>query len=154
MRPYADSNFFTRVYFEMDGSAEAAGLLAASAKTGAPPLPLIWLHRFEVLNAFFRHAFLGREPGALRITEELAGVAMAAFHDDLDAAAFVEPADLSPQEIAPIFEELMLRHTARHGFRTYDLLHVASALALGCDAFWSFDAKASKLAKLEGLDVR
>ena len=32
-----------------------------------------------------------------------------------------------------------------------DILHVASALLLGCDTFWSFDVKALKLAKLEGL---
>ena len=45
------------------------------------------------------------------------------------------------------------QHTARHGFRTYDLLHVASALTLKCDGFWSFDPKASKLAALEGLET-
>jgi predicted nucleic acid-binding protein len=33
------------------------------------------------------------------------------------------------------------------------VIHVASALVLGCDIFWSFDAKAKKLAKLEGLKV-
>jgi len=57
-------------------------------------------------------------------------------------------------ELEQQFEELSLRHTARRGFRTYDLLHVASALALKCGMFWSFDPKASKLAALEGLKVR
>jgi predicted nucleic acid-binding protein len=52
-----------------------------------------------------------------------------------------------------MFRELSNRHTAKGGFRTYDILHVASALVLGCDTFWSFDAKAKKLAKLEGLAV-
>ena len=52
------------------------------------------------------------------------------------------------------FEELALRQTAQHGFRTYDLLHVASALILFCDTFWSFDPKASRLAAKEGLRVR
>jgi len=41
----------------------------------------------------------------------------------------------------------------KHGFRTYDLLQVASALLLGCDTFWSFDGRARKLAKLEGMKV-
>ena len=45
------------------------------------------------------------------------------------------------------------RHTARHGFRTYDLMHVASALLLGCRNFWSFDEKVRKLAALEGLQI-
>ncbi len=35
-----------------------------------------------------------------------------------------------------------------------DRLHVASALVLRCDTFWSFDPKASKLAALAGLKVR
>jgi hypothetical protein len=46
-----------------------------------------------------------------------------------------------------------LRHTAKHGFRTYDLLHVSSALLLKCDTFWSFDPKANRLAGLEGLET-
>jgi hypothetical protein len=48
-------------------------------------------------------------------------------------------------------EEISLRHTARHGFRTYDLLHVSSALLLHCDTFLSFDPKALALASLEGM---
>lgn len=61
---------------------------------------------------------------------------------------------LALEKLERQFEELALRHTAKHGFRTYDLLHVASALALECDTFWSFDPKASKLAQLEGLSTR
>ena len=48
----------------------------------------------------------------------------------------------------------MLRHTAARGFRTCDLLHVAQALILGCDTFWSSDEKANTLAALEGLTAR
>ena len=61
------------------------------------------------------------------------------------------PADLDLALLEEAFHTLAHRHTARHGFRTYDILHVATALLLGCDTFWSFDAKAKKLAKLEGL---
>ncbi|MBI5769186.1 MAG: hypothetical protein HZA93_15440 [Verrucomicrobia bacterium] len=58
---------------------------------------------------------------------------------------------LAPGTLVQRAGELSLRHTASHGFRAYDVAHVASALLLGCDAFWSFDAKASQLAKREGL---
>ena len=58
-----------------------------------------------------------------------------------------------PELEAPL-EELALSHTANHGFRTYDLIHVASALILNNSEFWSFDPKASKLAALEGLRGR
>ncbi|HEV2210624.1 MAG TPA: hypothetical protein VG167_17760 [Verrucomicrobiae bacterium] len=60
---------------------------------------------------------------------------------------------MTPDDLEGQFEELSLRHTAKHGFRTYDLLHVSSALVLGCDTFWSFDPKASRLAALEGLET-
>jgi predicted nucleic acid-binding protein len=60
----------------------------------------------------------------------------------------------SDLELEGQFEELSLRRTARYGCRTYDLVHVASALLLGCDALWSFDTKATHLAQLEGLKPR
>jgi predicted nucleic acid-binding protein len=47
----------------------------------------------------------------------------------------------------------MMSDTARLGFRTYDLLHVASALVLGCDTFWSFDERTRNLARREELKV-
>ncbi|MFN0075350.1 MAG: hypothetical protein ACKVY0_02635 [Prosthecobacter sp.] len=66
---------------------------------------------------------------------------------------FVRPAQVPYSRLKERFEELALRHTAKHGFRTYDLLHVVSAQLLGCDTFWSFDLKARDLAVLEGLRV-
>lgn len=53
--------------------------------------------------------------------------------------------EVNPTKLERQFEELSLRHTARHSFRTYDLLHVASALLLERDTFWTFDTKASRL---------
>ena len=56
-------------------------------------------------------------------------------------------------ELAQRFEKISLRHTASHGFRVYGVIHVASALLLECDTFWSFDAKACRLAALEDLKL-
>jgi predicted nucleic acid-binding protein len=78
----------------------------------------------------------------------------ATFQGDLRERTFLRPAQIEPTELEAQFEELALRYTARHGFRSCDLIHVASALILNCDTFWSFDPKASKLASLEGLRVR
>lgn len=60
---------------------------------------------------------------------------------------------LSESALERQFDLLCQRHTAKGGFRTYDLLHVSAALVLGCDAFWSFDARAKRLAKLAGLKI-
>lgn len=80
-------------------------------------------------------------------------MAMGDFEDDLKRGKLLRPVVCALEDIAGRFEVLSARHTARHGFRTYDILHVASALELGCDTFWSFDQKALKLAKLEGLQT-
>jgi predicted nucleic acid-binding protein len=106
------------------------------------------------VNALQLHVFTGKDLGQVRITGEQAAAAYAAYRSDLADSTFFRPIQLDLSELEAQFEELALRHTARHGFRTYDLLHVSSALLLGCDTFWSFDPKASKLAKLEGLDIR
>lgn len=153
MKPYADTNLFTRLYLQLDDSAEADAL-ADSARNGtAEPIPMTWLHRVEFVNALQLHVFVGKQPGNVRVTLEQAAVALENFRADIDAAAFMRPARLSETELERQVEELSLRHTAKHGFRTYDLLHVASALLLGCDTFWSFDERALGLARLEGLKI-
>jgi predicted nucleic acid-binding protein len=154
MRPYADTNFFSRLYLPLVESEEAARLMATAQATASPPLPVTWLHRVETINAFQLHVFTGKARGQTRITPEQAAAAHANFRADLADPTFLRSAQLAWPELESQFEELALRHTAKHGFRTYDLVHVASALILACDAFWSFDSKASKLAAWEGLHVR
>jgi predicted nucleic acid-binding protein len=154
MSPYADTNFFTRAYLELPDSREADRLLLKAKKGESAPLPMTWLHRVETLNAFQLHVFLAREAGQTFISPEQAALAHANFRSDVQSGEFFRPVAIPVGELEKQFEELSLRHTARYGFRTYDLLHVASALMLKCDGFWSFDPKASKLAALEGLKVR
>ena len=154
MTPYADTNFFTRTHLELPGSEEADRLVVRAKQGETRPLPVTWLHQLEVINAFQLHVFTSRAPGQFFVSPEQAALAQANFRADLREESFVCHAVVQMDELERQFEELALRHTARHGFRTYDLLHVASALALKCDTFWSFDPKASKLAALEGLKVR
>jgi len=154
MRPYADSNLFSRFYLRLDESEKAAGLMDAAGAEGAAPLPVTWLHRMELVNALQLYVFAGKAGGQVRVTPEQAASAHATFRADLGQAAFLRPAQIELAVLEAQFQELALRHTARHGFRTYDLVHVACALILNCDEFWSFDPKASKLASLEGLRAR
>jgi len=154
MSPYADTNFFTRAYLELADSQEADHLLFTAKRGESAPLPLTWLHRVETLNAFQLHVFLAREAGQTFISPEQAALAYANFRNDVQAAEFLRSVAIPAAELEKQAEQLSLRHTARHGFRTYDLLHVASALLLRCDTFWTFDTKAAKLAALEGLKVR
>jgi predicted nucleic acid-binding protein len=154
MTPYADTNFFTRSHLELPDSKEADNLVKNIGKNGVKALPVTWLHRLEFINALQLHVFASRSPGQQFISPEQAALALANFRVDLNQEGFVYLAAVPTVELERQFEELSLRHTARHGFRTYDLVHVAQALALNCDTFWSFDPKASKLAALEGLKIR
>jgi predicted nucleic acid-binding protein len=154
MRAYADTNFLARLYLPIVGADEAARLVASAQADESPLLPITWLHRLETINAFQLHVFMGKTRGQTRVTPEQAAAAQATFQADLAQPTFLRAVQLSLPELEAQFAELALRHTAKHGFRTYDLLHVASALFLRCDTFWSFDPKASRLASLEGLEVR
>ncbi len=153
MKPYADSNFFTRIYFSLIDTPAATDLLEQARLQKAPPLPVTWLHQLEIVNAFELQVFGARQKVQSRVTPQQAAAAQASFRQDLGESEFLSFALLAGEAVHSAFENLSLRHTARHGFRTYDIVHVASALLLECDTFWSFDGKASRLAKLEGLDT-
>ncbi len=153
MTHYADTNFLVRLYLELPDS-ETADALVEAGKGRKQAFPLTWLHRLEMCNAFQISVFQGRNPGQARVTPEQAGVAWADFRDEQGRTDRFFPTALATADLERQFEELSLRHTARRGFRTYDLIHVASALLLGCDTFWSFDEKATRLAALEGLKTR
>lgn len=147
MSIYADTNFVTRLYLERPETSEAEALF----RRERPQFPVTWLLRIELLNAFEQSVLTGYGDSRSRVSAEFAAATQQQFRDDLRDGVFLKQADVPLHSLTRLFEEISLRHTARHGFRTYDILHVASALLLKSRAFWSFDKRASKLAKLEGL---
>ena len=151
MKNYADTNFFTAVFADIDSTATATSLFDELRRRGEL-LPVTRLLRMEYTNAMERLVFESRRgQQGLRVTPENALLARASFDDILEDGNVLQWTALPEDELERTFETLAYRHTAKEGFRTYDLLHVASALLLGCDAFWSFDKKACRLARLEGL---
>ncbi|HVR35121.1 MAG TPA: hypothetical protein VMS21_04650, partial [Methylomirabilota bacterium] len=70
MNPYADTNFFTRLYLPLAESEEASRLFTRAQAAGSPPVPVTWLHRLETINAFQLHVFAGKDRGQARITLE------------------------------------------------------------------------------------
>jgi predicted nucleic acid-binding protein len=148
MKVYADTNVITRFYLSAEGedvTSIGGGL--------SEPLPVFWLLQAEVINAFEQSVFTGFGETRTRISAELASASQASFRDDLTKNITLRQVQLPEKKLMSEFESLALRYTAKHGFRTYDIMHVAAAICLRCDAFWSFDVKANKLAKLAGLKV-
>jgi predicted nucleic acid-binding protein len=149
MSIYADTNFFTYLYLEDGGSGKADQLMQEQH----PVLPITWLLKAEVINAFEQAVFSGYGESQKRVNAELVASCQQQFRDDLRHGIVMKRMEVRQTELERLFEEISLRYTAKHGFRTYDILHVASALLLKCRSFWSFDKRACKLAKLEGLKL-
>ncbi len=151
MSTYVDANLLVRMYLELPGSKGVLNLLSDGAGRSAWPYPVTDLLRCDVVNAIHRMDFESRTGGQWRVTQESAAVALADFENDLSDALFLKRTPLTLQAIEPEFDSLVARHTAREGFRTYDVIHVASALTMGCELFLTFDKTAKLLAKRVGL---
>jgi predicted nucleic acid-binding protein len=138
---YADTNFAASLYMPDANSARAAQRM----RRVRLPLLMGSLGELELTNAFRLRVFRGE----MRAAE--ARTALAAFHDDLHhGIVAVSP---MPDSIYVQAERLATRWTARLGTRTLDILHVACALALGAESFYTFDDRQRRLASAAGLRI-
>jgi len=152
MKTYADANALVRLHLNLPGKQAAIAFLEAEGGSGGP-LPITDLLRFEFKNAVERMVFESRSGGQWRVTPEAAALAQTDFALSLESGNVLRNVPLTLGQIEREFDSLVARHTAAHGFRTYDLIHVASAVTLRCRRFLSFDARANALAKLVGLET-
>lgn len=137
---YADTSFLTSVYLPDAHSIEADKRMA----TG-PNLPISPFGRAEFANAIYRQVFLRR------VSEIDARRAWENFELDrrsglLETAAF-------PESAWNVIVDLARRFVPTLGVRTLDVLHVACALELHANKFWTFDERQEKLAQAVGLDT-
>jgi predicted nucleic acid-binding protein len=135
---YADSSFFVAHYLQDRHSPEVDRRMALT--------PRVWLtsfQRVELLHAIQQHVFRGA------ITSRDAALVIQAFEQDSAGGVWVLTEQ--PKMIYVTCEKLALRHVAALGLRTLDSLHVAAALELKADRFWTFDQRQAKLAEAEGL---
>jgi predicted nucleic acid-binding protein len=135
---YADSSFFVSLYMDDAHSLEAQRRMATH-----PQIWLLPLNRVEWVHSIAQHVFR-RE-----ISLSEAAQFYSAFEADRRLGLYLE------REMAEsAFEtaiELGQKYVPRLGTRTLDTLHIASALALAADAFWTFDDRQAKLARAVGL---
>lgn len=99
----------------------------------------------ELMNAISRRVFR-RE-----ITPSKAKATRALVYQDLvDGVLFVEPLATASFEKAL---QISRRRTPQLGTRTLDVLHVASALELRAERFYTLDHNQARLARAQGLLV-
>jgi predicted nucleic acid-binding protein len=111
-------------------------------------LPPVWIttfNRAELAHAIFYQCFRDR------MTVAEAALAWRHFEDDCIAGIWI-PADL-PEQTWNTAIDLARRFGPKLGVRTLDSLHVACALELKAERFWTFDERQAKLAEAVGLDT-
>ena len=141
MSVYADSSFFVSLYLDDAHSIEAQRRMAAHRQIWLLPL-----HRVEWVHAIAQHVFRHE------ISPSEAAQFYSAFEADRKLGLYWERP--MPDSVFERAIELGQRYVARLGTRTLDTLHVASALELGAERFWTFDERQAKLARAVGLKVR
>jgi predicted nucleic acid-binding protein len=134
---YADTSFFISIYVEDVHSKTAEHLIASQARVWFTPL-----HHAECANAVAQQVFhkLLAASDAQRAYQQL--------QKDRATGLWLE-VDL-PDDVFDVCADLARRHGPRLGVRTLDSLHVACALQLKSEEFWTFDERQAKLAKAVG----
>lgn len=150
---YVDANALASLYLNYNDQVDVAQMLTSRTARQHWPFRVTTLLQLEFRNAVRKLVHETRNGGQWRVTPEQAAVALAGFEDGLAGSDMLRLSDLSLEAVVSEFDSLSARFTMREGYRTYDIIHVASALQLGCKAFWSFDRKALQLAKAVGLKV-
>lgn len=108
--------------------------------------PLIYVTPFilaECAHALAGQGFRGQmsRSEALRIDAE--------FINERKSGLWLETA--MPEDAFELCAELARRHGPKLGFPTLDSPHVACALELKAERFWTFDDRQATLAKAEGI---
>ena len=141
MSVYADTSFLVSLYV-LDANSELA-----AARMARTPLPLMvtLFGELELTNAISLRLFR-REIVPLKARAARALVAK----DLADGVLLARPL---PPTVFERARQIARQRTPRFGTRTLDVLHVASALLLQADTFYTFDRSQGKLAAAERLAV-
>lgn len=149
MTAYPDTSFLCAFYLKQSNSQAAA----AHAATMKEPLHVTALLAYEFRQSLrfqvWRRAANPREGVALPDAQ----AALIQFETDLaNGVAVLAPCNF--QDVFQRAEDLSARRTISGGHRSFDVLHVATALHLGAREFLTFDVNQRRLAAAEKLRVK
>jgi predicted nucleic acid-binding protein len=135
---YADSGFLVSLYVEDVHSAAAEERMKEN--------PRIWftpLHSSECSHSIAKQVFYRK------ISSSEADRIFDVLKQDRADGLWLEVA--MPEYAFDICADLARRYAPKLGMRTLDTLHVACALELKAERFWTFDERQAKLAKANGM---
>ena len=138
MSTYADTSFLVSLYIPDVHSPEAEHRMASG--------PVVWLTPFHV--AEWTHA-VEQQVFRRAASRTEADHSHERFQQHRESGLWVEIA--VPESAFDVCAQLGRRYGAKLGLRTLDSLHVAVALELKAERFWTFDDRQKKLARTVGL---
>ena len=141
---YADPSFLVSLYAWDGNTAVAKKTYESDARR---PLILTPWQRFEVRNAIRLVSHKLRRSG-VPVPFQIGNALKEMEHDLADGILRHRDTDLF--ETLHLSEELSARHTEGLGVAAVDIWHVAAAILLQADAFWTFDIDQYGLAKAIG----
>ena len=139
---YVDTSVIVKLYIKETYSREASAWISANNEA----IPKTIFHELEFTNAIrlkqFRNEMSNRE----------AGIVFQRFNKHEKESIFYRP-QINWSDAFTRSLELSKNHTKTKGSRSLDIIHVASALSMGADRFFTFDEKQSQLASAAGLQT-
>jgi predicted nucleic acid-binding protein len=146
---FPDTSFLCALYVQQANSLSAAEHFKAMPEALHVSSLLLYEFRQSVRFQVWLHGKDKHKGYPLHIANR----ALAKIEANMEAGAIVTISADWP-DIHRLAETLSKRHTATKGHRSFDVLHVATALHLGAREFLTFDANQRKLASAEKLKVK
>jgi len=138
---YADTSFLFSLYASDGNSAKA------HEECLEAPVAFTVFQRHELFNALHLAEF------RKVITAEQSHAIQALIATDIQCETLAE-IQVNWEEVYARAETLSSTYTPKTGCRALDILHVAIALSLNLDVFYTFDVRQQCLARKAGLTVR
>ena len=137
---YADSSFLISSYVQDSHATEFLRRICSH--------PTVWItpfHKAEAAHGIYLHVFYKK------LSPDAAARAWNEFRHDCASGIWTSVG--MPEETWEASIRLAQKHGPVLGVRTLDSLHVACALELKAERFWTFDERQARLADAVGLDT-
>jgi predicted nucleic acid-binding protein len=145
---YPDTSFLCALYVAQVTSARALSFMQSQPTALISTSLLLYEFRQSVQFQVFRNSKNATQ-GYPAIAAQ---AALSTLQANISAGVFRQ-GQVDWADVHKIAERLAFARTAKGGHRSFDVLHVASAIHLGATEFLTFDGNQKKLAVAEGLRV-
>jgi predicted nucleic acid-binding protein len=145
---YPDTSFLCAMYIAQSTSVRALEYMQSQQVALISTSLLLFEFRQSVHFQVFRHTKDTKQGYPLAKAQ----TALATLQKNIAAGIFRQPS-VDWADVHQIAERLAFQYTSKNGHRSFDVLHVATALHIGASEFLTFDANQKRLAESEGLVV-